>query len=48
MVDAGIIASAFALADQFEGVTKRPFHYSPEVHGEGMILGGGMVGTHAC
>ena len=26
---------------------KLPFDYSPEAHGHGKILGGGMVGTHA-
>ena len=29
------------------GVTKLLFNYSPEAHGHGKILGGGMVGTHA-
>ena len=30
-----------------EGVTKLLFDDSPEAHGHGKILGGGMVGTHA-
>ena len=30
-----------------EGVTKLLFDNSPETHGRGKILGGGMVGTHA-
>jgi dihydrolipoamide dehydrogenase len=30
-----------------EGVTKMLFDDSPEAHGHGKILGGGMVGTHA-
>lgn len=31
-----------------EGFTKLLFDDSPEAHGHGLILGGGMVGTHAC
>ena len=30
-----------------EGVTKLLFDDSPEAHGHGKILGGGMIGTHA-
>jgi dihydrolipoamide dehydrogenase len=30
-----------------EGFTKLLFDDSPEAHGHGRILGGGMVGTHA-
>ncbi len=30
-----------------EGVTELLFDDSPEAHGHGKILGGGMVGTHA-
>lgn len=30
-----------------DGVTKLLFDDSPEAHGHGKILGGGMVGTHA-
>ena len=30
-----------------EGVTKLLFEDSPEAHGHGKILGGGLVGTHA-
>ena len=41
-------ASARALANgRDEGVTKLLFDDSPEAHGHGKILGGGMVGTHA-
>jgi dihydrolipoamide dehydrogenase len=38
----------FAIANgRDEGVTKLLFDDSPEAHGHGKILGGGMVGTHA-
>ncbi len=41
-------ASGRAIANgRDEGVTKLLFDDSPEVHGHGKILGGGMVGTHA-
>ncbi len=41
-------ASARAIANgRDEGVTKLLFDDSPEAHGHGKILGGGMVGTHA-
>ena len=41
-------ASGRAIANgRDEGVTKLLFHDSPEAHGHGKILGGGMVGTHA-
>ncbi len=41
-------ASARALANgRDEGVTKLLFDDSPEAHGHGRILGGGIVGTHA-
>ena len=41
-------ASGRAIANgRDEGVTKLLFDYSPEAHGHGKILGGGMVGTHA-
>ena len=42
------IASGRAIANgRDEGVTKLLFDDSPEAHGHGKILGGGMVGTHA-
>ena len=41
-------ASGRAIANgRDEGVTKLLFDDSPEAHGHGKILGGGMVGTHA-
>ena len=41
-------ASGRAIANgRDEGVTKLLFGDSPEAHGHGKILGGGMVGTHA-
>ena len=41
-------ASGRAIANgRDEGVTKLLFDDSPEAHGHGRILGGGMVGTHA-
>ena len=41
-------ASDWAIASGCdEGVTKLLFDNSPETHGCGKILGGGMVGTHA-
>ena len=41
-------ASGRAIANgRDEGVTKLLFDDSPEAHGQGKILGGGMVGTHA-
>ena len=41
-------ASGRAIANgRGEGVTKLLFDDSPEAHGHGKILGGGMVGTHA-
>ena len=41
-------ASGRAIANgRDEGVTKLLFDDSPEAHGRGKILGGGMVGTHA-
>ena len=41
-------ASSRAIANgRDEGVTKLLFDDSPEAHGHGKILGGGMVGTHA-
>jgi dihydrolipoamide dehydrogenase len=41
-------ASGRAIANgREEGVTKLLFDDSPEAHGHGKILGGGMVGTHA-
>ena len=41
-------ASGRAIANGLdEGVTKLLFDDSPEAHGHGKILGGGMVGTHA-
>ncbi len=41
-------ASGRAIANgRDEGVTKLLFDASPEAHGHGKILGGGMVGTHA-
>jgi dihydrolipoamide dehydrogenase len=41
-------ASGRAIANgRDEGVTKLLFDDSPEAHGYGKILGGGMVGTHA-
>ena len=41
-------ASGRAIANgRDEGVTKLLFDNSPEAHGHGKILGGGMVGTHA-
>ena len=41
-------ASGRAIANgRDEGFTKLLFDDSPEVHGHGKILGGGMVGTHA-
>jgi dihydrolipoamide dehydrogenase len=41
-------ASGRAVANgRDEGVTKLLFDDSPEAHGHGKILGGGMVGTHA-
>ncbi len=41
-------ASARALANgRAEGFTKLLFDDSPEAHGHGRILGGGIVGTHA-
>ena len=41
-------ASGRAIANgRDEGVTKLLFDDSPEAHGHGNILGGGMVGTHA-
>ena len=41
-------ASVRAIANgRDEGVTKLLFDDSPEAHGHGKILGGGMVGTHA-
>ncbi|MEO5794103.1 MAG: hypothetical protein ABIP34_03490, partial [Rhodoferax sp.] len=41
-------ASGRAIANgRDEGVTKLLFDDSPEAHGNGKILGGGMVGTHA-
>jgi len=40
-------ASGRAIANgRDEGVTKLLFDDSPEAHGHGKILGGGMVGTH--
>ena len=42
------VASGRAIANgRDEGVTKLLFDDSPEAHGHGKILGGGMVGTHA-
>ena len=42
-------ASGRAIANgRDEGVTKLLFDDSPEAHGHGKILGGGMVGTQAC
>ena len=41
-------ASGRAIANgRDEGITKLLFDDSPEAHGHGKILGGGMVGTHA-
>ena len=41
-------ASGRAIANgRDEGVTKLLFDDSPEAHGHGKILGGGIVGTHA-
>ena len=41
-------ASGRAIANgRDEGVTKLLFDDSPEAHGHGRILGGGMIGTHA-
>jgi dihydrolipoamide dehydrogenase len=41
-------ASGRAIANgRDEGITKLLFDDSPEAHGHGRILGGGMVGTHA-
>ena len=41
-------ASGRAIANgRDEGVTKLLFDDSPEAHGHGKILGGGMIGTHA-
>jgi len=41
-------ASGRAIANgRDEGFTKLLFDYSPEAHGHGKILGGGIVGTHA-
>ena len=41
-------ASCPAIANgRDEGVAKLLFDESPEAHGHGKILGGGMVGTHA-
>jgi pyruvate/2-oxoglutarate dehydrogenase complex dihydrolipoamide dehydrogenase (E3) component len=41
-------ASGRAIANgRDEGVAKLLFDDSPEDHGHGRILGGGMVGTHA-
>jgi dihydrolipoamide dehydrogenase len=41
-------ASGRAIANgRDEGVTKLLFDDSPEAHGHGRILGGGIVGTHA-
>ncbi len=41
-------ASGRAIANgRNEGVTKLLFDASPEAHGHGETLGGGMVGTHA-
>ena len=41
-------ASGRAIANgRDEGFTKLLFDDSPEAHGHGKILGGGMVGTHA-
>jgi pyruvate/2-oxoglutarate dehydrogenase complex dihydrolipoamide dehydrogenase (E3) component len=41
-------ASGRAIANgRDEGVTKLLFDDSPEAHGHGKVLGGGMVGTHA-
>ncbi|MPT04231.1 MAG: dihydrolipoyl dehydrogenase [Delftia sp.] len=41
-------ASGRAIANgRDEGVTKLLFDDSPEAHGDGRILGGGIVGTHA-
>ncbi|WP_370678610.1 dihydrolipoyl dehydrogenase [Comamonas sp. GB3 AK4-5] len=42
------VASGRAIANgRDEGVTKLLFDDSPEAHGHGKILGGGIVGTHA-
>ncbi len=40
-----LAAAAFNGRD--ESVTKLLFDDSPEAHGHGKILGGGMVGTHS-
>ena len=45
---AAVAFNARAIANgRDEGVTKLLFDDSPEAHGHGKILGGGMVGTHA-
>jgi dihydrolipoamide dehydrogenase len=41
-------AAGRAIANgRFDALTKLLFDDSPEAHGHGKILGGGMVGTHA-